>query len=293
MRSISQRTQHVKTYVELNIEALRRRMERPLMAWGLSRSLSKGCPYVTIKRLTRFVETQGLCHRQTIWRAVRDGMGTLFRAKVRGRLYFRGAREVAEIWGVDLTQHPVFLAIDKLSSLKRIRQGLVASFCTNRDRTISAAKLGELVARTPRWARAYLTQPDIEKQPNIMISEQAAPPFGQAIHPDLACRGYHRTRVNGQWRLARYLPNTYRADFGTAPYGIVGYPTASSSLTRGKRPKGALRRVFYHRPKAQPKAVNRLQDGQTVFLAQGNTKDFWGARIWHGWTRQWGAVGRC
>lgn len=263
------------------------------MVWGLSRSLSQGCPWVTIKRLTRFVEAQDLCHRQTIWRAVRDGMGTLFRAKVRGRLYFRGARQLADMWGIELGEHPVLLSIDKLSSLRRIRQGLVASWCTNRDRTISAAKLGELVGRTPRWARRYLTQPDIEKQPNIMLSAEPPPPFGQAIHPDLARQGYHRTKVNGYWRLAKYLPNTYRADLVTAPFGIVKYLTASSSMTRGQRPQGALRRVFYHRPKAHPRAVNRLQDGETVFLAQEKLVDFWGRACWHGWTRQWGVVGQC
>lgn len=289
MKRISQ----VKSFVKLNMEAMRRRQERPLMIWMLARALSRGCPWIHTKEIREFVEAHDLCHRQTVWQAIQDGMGTLFRHEIEGRLHCRGAREIADLWGVELTEHPVFLPIDRLSSLAGIRRAMVVSFVTNKEPMIAVAKFAELVRRTPRWARRYLTQPDIEKQFKVMVSERPPPPFAQAIDPELAGQGYHRAKINGQRRLVKHLPNRYRGHFVTAPYGIVKHPTAASSLTKGQRPQGDVRRVFYDRPKAQPRAVNRLQDGETVFLAQGETKDCWGRQCWHGWTRRWGVVGRC
>ena len=251
------------------------------MFWVLGRHLDRQGPgRARVKELQRFVTEHGLCSRQTLWRALHRGEGTFWR-RSGGWLYYKGVLELARDWNVDLRRHPVYLPIGDFVTLARFRRILVWSFCANKDRRISHARLAELVGRTARSVARYLA--GIDKQANVMRTARLI----DSVHVDLAKKGYFRTRIGDKWVLCKRLPNTYYWGADTAPFGLVRH--SHTVFTD----QGALRRVFYDKPRAAGRAIQGLQEGERVFVKIEGQTDFWGAQVWQGWTRQLGQVGVC
>lgn len=285
MSSIAQRTRRVKTYVELSFAALRGRVERPYFVWLLARGLDpSGSGRISLKAVRDFVADRRIATRQTLLRWLGQGDG-IFWTRSRTHLRLKGLLTVALTLDVDLRRHPVYLPIEGFRSLGRFRRALVGSFFGDKKRPMSHSTLGELIGRTPRSVGRYLR--GVPKTPKVMVSDRRPPPFSEPVHPDLAQQGYFRTKVDGQWVLAKRLPNSYYAPAETAPFGMVKRSYASSSLPEG------LRRCFYRNPKAAARAVEGLLEGERIFVLQEGKRDFWGCEVWTGWSRTLGMVGVC
>jgi len=278
---LRQNPPEVKSYLELNLEAMRRRQERPYMVWLILRHLDRqGSGWVFARDLRRFMEKHRLCHRQTLWRALKQGEGKLW-IRSGARLSYKGLLELALDWGLELRRHPVYLPIEGFGALARFRRALVASFFANKERIISHRRMGELVGRTARSVARYLA--GIEKHANVMLTARPI----DSVHIDLAKQGYFRTRIGDKWVLCKRLPNTYYWGAETAPFGLVKH--GHTLLTD----QGAMRRVFYDKPKAAGRAIQGLQEGERVFVKIDGQIDFWGAQAWEGWGRTLGMTAPC
>lgn len=280
----------IKSYVKLNIAALHRRLARPYGLWLLARLLdTRGQGKVRAIDLRRAACKYMHCHRQTVWRALQKQTDFWLPCNQPGWIRYIGVRELAQLWDIDLERHPVFIDLTELSTLQGLRAALLNTLFAGKARTISQARLGQLIDRVPRSIRHYLDSPALEKQHNIMVREANPPPLDVPLDPDLAKTGHFRGNINGRLRLLKRLPNTYfnpRAD--TAPFGLVKYSYKGSSL-----PKGSPRRLYFTKSAAARRAIERLIEGERIFCQLDGKTDAYGRLLWQGWERTFEVTQAC
>lgn len=279
----------VKTYIELNLAALRRRQARPYALWLLARLLdTRGEGRVRERDLYHTALSIMQCSRKTITRALSRDNGLWRECFWPDWIHYASVEQVANAWKTPLQHHPVFIPLETFRTLAKLRQALHNSFFANKPHTISQSTLGTLIDRTRRTVQRYLDTPTIEKHANIATCSIKPPPSADPMPPDLASTGYFRTRLDGQIVVARHLPNTYFCPGAiTAPFGQVKNQRGASSL-----PTGAPRRVFFTKPKAQARAIEQLIDGESIFCLK-NDKVRTPMRTWQQWTCTFGITQSC
>ncbi len=288
----------IKSYPELNLEVMRRRMEPQYRVWLLARYLDRiGGGYVRTKVLRRFVIEHGLFTRKTLYRAL-EGPSPLWRRSY-SLLYLTSVRHVAAYLEVELRSEPVLLPLTAFESMHALRSAFVASFMAGKPKTIAIATLCRLTGRTRRVVRDYLNSQHITKTPNAMVSARSPSPH---LDPGLAAKGYFHTRRHGKYLLVKRMPNTYESDLETAPRGITrkklrkpSYPTVSpppavedpagcSGEDLRDPLGGAPHRCYYREPKAASRALQALSPRETIYtLSEGET-DALGFQLWRGYT---------
>ena len=288
----------IKSYPELNLEVIRRRMEPQYRLWLLARYLDpggRGC--VGLKRLRRFVIEHELFTGKTFTRATNHSSPLWRRSG--DMLWLESVRKVAAYLEVELRSEPVLLPLTAFESMHALRSAFVASFMAGKPTTIAIATLCRLTGRTRRVVRDYLNSQHIIKTPNAMVSARSPSPH---LDPGLAAKGYFHTRRHGKYCLVKRMPNTYESELETAPRGITrkklrkpSYPTVSppppveepagcSGEDLRDPLGGAPHRCYYREPKAASRALQALSPRETIYtLSEGET-DALGFQLWRGYT---------
>ncbi len=269
--------EQVKSYPELNMAAMQRRKDKPYRLWLLCRYLdADGRGWVTLDALRRL--TAPMVTRQTLWRTLSQGEGAFWH-KDCDRVYLRGLQAIADHFETYPSTNPVLVPLADFAKIAAFRAALVATLFAKKERTISHATLARLTGRTRRTIISYMKRARVRVTENRMLSKRPVTPY---VDAELAEQGYYRTRINGHWHMVRRIPNSYDADFETAPHGMVKHLVKPSSTTQG-----ALSRRYFTKPTAIARAVERITEGETILTVTALATDA-GRRCWQGWTRQWG-----
>ena len=288
----------IKSYPDISLAAMRRRLEPQCRIWLLARHLDpKGSSRVPIKRLRKFVVRHRLCDRRTLFRALRAP--SIFYYKYGGWVQLTGVLKVADVLGVEFRSQPVMLPLASFASMKELRAAFVASYLSGKPRTIAHATLATLCGRTRRTVIRYLESQHVVKTPNAMSSVRKPSPH---LDPALAEQGYFHTRVNGRWRLVKRMPNTYETDLETAPRGMTVKQRRRSSFPTEEAPpsgeeslaspeksarldvRGIARRRYFEKQRAAHRALQSLSPDETVYTLCPNRQDDLGFQLWRGWT---------
>ena len=288
----------IKSYVEISLAVMRRRLEDQYRVWLLARHLDpKGSSRVQIKRLREFVLRHRICTHKTLQRALRDP--SIFWIKYGGWVQLIGVLKVADVLGVELRSQPVMLPLSAFSSMFHLRAVFVASYLSGKPRTIAIDTLSKLTGRSRSAIIRYLKSPHVVKIPNAMSSVRRP---SRHLDPDLARQGYFHTRVNGRWRLVKRMPNTYETDLETAPRGMTVKQRRRSSLSTEEAPspgeathgspeegascdpRGIARRRYYQKQRAAHRALQSLSPDETVYTLCPGRHDDLGFQLWRGWT---------
>lgn len=287
-----------KSYPELNLEVMRRRMEVQYRVWLLARELDRhgrGC--VSIGALRKFMRHHGICTRKTLYRAL-EGPSTFWRRN-RDRLWLTSVRKAAASLEVGLRSEPVLLPLTAFYSMQALRCAFVASFMAGKPKTIAIATMMSLTGRSRRIVQGYLNSQHITKTPNAMSSVRKPTPH---LDPGLAEQGYFHTRVGHRTVLVKRMPNTYESDLEQAPRGItrkkqrkpsystvpppppVEDPTGCSGDGSYDRPGGAPHRRYYREPKGAARALESLSPHETAYTLRKGATDALGFQLWWGYT---------
>jgi len=280
----------LKSYVELNIEALNRRKARAYTIWLLARALDpQGSGWVLSHHLRQAACKYMNCHRQTVWRALRQRTDFWLPCPDPKWIRYQSVGKLAETWGLILYRHPVYIDPTDFSTLQQLRATLLHTLFAGKPRTISHAKLGDLAHRTRGSVTRYLDSDKIEKHGNVMVCTAKPSPPDDPIDATLAKQGYFRSKINGLHRLLKRLPNTYfYPQAKTAPFGQIKNMQEGSSI-----PQGSFSRVFFTKSAAQRQAVESLLEGERIFCQQDGKTDAYGRRLWQGWSCTFGATQAC
>ena len=266
----------VKSYPEIDQAVLRQHLENDHRLWLLGRATDQaGRGWLTTQDLCQ----AGILSSDTIYRSLRNASGIFWERKG-NRVRFCSLLKVANALGCELRSRPVLWPISELKTIARFRAGLVGSMLAYKPRQIAHATWRKLTGMPGTTERRYVAPYKVRK--NITLSSRPAPRFGASVDVDLANQGFHRTKVNGQWRLATHRANTYATDMHyTTRFGMLKHQrSTTSSATRG------VRRLYYDKPKAGARAIEGLQPGEGVHVRLGTTKDFWDCQCWHTWSNQ-------
>ena len=288
----------VKSYAEISLEAMKRRLEGQYRFWLLARHLDpEGGGRVMIRDLRQFLVRHNLCDRKTLHRALRHP--SIFWTTYSGVLKLVSVLKVADELGVELRRRPVLLPLAAFASMKDLRDVFVASYLSGKPRTFAIQTLAELTGRTRRSVSRYLESRRVGRTPNAMTSVRRPSRY---LHPDLAKQGYFHTRVKGRWILVKRMPNTYQTDLETAPRGMTVKQTRRSSFSTEQSPssedeppsspeegacsgpRGMTHRLYYRKPQAANRALQSLSPGETVYTLSSGRHDDLGFQLWRGWT---------
>ena len=288
----------IKSYPQLSLEVMRRRLESQYRVWLIARHLDRrGRGYIPVKMLRRFVVRHRLCTRKTLQRAL-DGP-SIFWTGYYHALYLVGVCKVADALDVELSHRPVFLPLAAFSSIHQLRSVFVASYFAAKPRTIAIDTLAALTGRTRRSVSRYLESGHITKTSNFMRSVREP---GPTLDPALAEQGYFRANIRAQTVLVKRMPNTYESDLDTAPRGITRkQSTRPSSYTVtappiGESPplppagsavpalRGATRRRYFRKPKGARRALQSLSPHQPVYIEARHSPKRPPGQFWEGYT---------
>lgn len=291
----------IKTYPELNLEVMRRRLEDQYRFWLLARHLGRqGGHRIPIKRLRAFVTQHVICTRKTLFRAL--SRPSIFWEKYGYYLKFRGVLKVADALDVEFRSKPVMLPLACFSCLRELRGAFVASYFAGKPRTIAIDTLAMLTGRSRRTIIRYLQSSHIKKTPNVMTCRRD--PILD-LTPEMAKEGYFHGRVAGKNILLKRMPNTYETDLETAPRGITGKQRRRNSFYAGEKqvpprredgpnsPRGSTctreppRRLYYHKLAGANRALQSLRPNETVYSLSAGQSDDVGSQLWRGWTISW------
>ena len=288
----------IKSYPDLSLAVMRRRLEPQYRFWLLARHLDpKGSSRIPIKRLRTFLVQHHLCDRKTLFRALNQP--SIFWVKYGRWLKLRGVLKIADALDVELRSQPVMLPLACFCSLRELRAAFVASYFAGKPRTIAIDTLAILTGRTRRSIIRYLDSSHVKRTRNAMSSVRRP---SRHLHPDLAKEGYFHTKVDGRYRLVKRMPNTYETDLETAPRGITRKQTRRTSLSTEETPPpgdeprsspeggassgpgGSPRRLYYRKQRAANRALQSLSPGETVYTLCPGRQDALGFQLWRGYS---------
>lgn len=265
----------VKSYPEISLEVMRRRLEPQYRVWLLARHLDpggRGC--VTVGQLHRFVSRHHLCGPRVLQRALAHE--SVFFTRHHDDLWLRGLLKVARSLEVELHDRPTWIPLDDLSSMQRFRQALVASYFAHKPRTVAIDTLAALTGRSRRSVARYLSSEHVVKTPNVMYSRRDP---NTPLTPEMAQEGYFHSRLAGGTILVKRLPNTYETDLEPAAYGKVKQQRLSACST----PTGHLDRLYYAHPQGAARALQSLSPHRCLYLRSYNCFDDLGFQLWRGY----------
>ncbi|MCK4299406.1 MAG: hypothetical protein KAX80_07730 [Planctomycetes bacterium] len=264
----------VKSYPEISLEAMRRRLEPQYRVWLLARHLDRpGRGGVLIQSLRELVSDHSLYSVRVLERAI--AKPSVFYERGPGHVWLHSLHKVAEALDVDLRDRPTWIPLADFASMFRLRQALVASYFAHKPRTVAIDTLAMLTGRSRRTVSRYLESEHIVKTPNVMSSRRDP---HTDLTPEMAQEGYFHSRVAGKTVLVKRMPNTYTTDLEPAAYGQV----KQQRLSPLSHPTGELRRRYYSHPKGAARALQALSPHETVFLLSGNCFDDLGFQLWRG-----------
>jgi len=159
----------IKSYPEISLEVMNRRLEGQYRLWLLARHLDdRGTGWVTLWQLRRFIRNKGLFTMKTVERALAND--SVFWVRDGRRIYITGILKVADALDVTLRDRPTWLPIEDFASMLTLRQAFVASYFAHMPKTIAIATLAALTGRTRRAVSRYLSSRHIIKAKNAMLS---------------------------------------------------------------------------------------------------------------------------
>jgi len=265
----------VKSYPEISLAVMRRRLEPLYRVWLLARHLDRpGRGWVSIKYLRHFVSSQRLFGLRALERAI--AKRCIFYHQFRGYLELHGVHKVAAALDVELRDRPTLLPLGAFTSMLQLRQAFVASRFAHKPRTIAIATLVMLTGRSRRTVSRYLQSEHIVKTPNAMICRRDP---SLDLTPEMAQEGYFHGRVAGKTALLKRMPNTYETDLEPAAFGQV----KSQRLSPLSTPAGGFNRRYFSHPKGAARALQALSPHESVFLLSGNCFDDMGSQLWRGY----------
>lgn len=273
---VSDDTCVVKSYPEISLEVMRRRLEPQYRIWLLARYLDpggRGC--VTISFLRQFVRRQRLFGLRVLERAI--ARRCIFYHQFRGYLETHSMLKVAAALDVELRDRPTWIPLSAFTSMLELRQAFVASHFAHKPRTVAIDTLAMLTGRSRRSVSRYLDSDHVVKTPNVMISQRDP---HTDLTPEMAQEGYFHSWVAGKTVLVKRMPNTYETDLEPAAYGQVKQQRLSPLST----PSGGFRRRYFSHPKGAARALQALSPHESVFLLSGNCFDDLGFQLWRGFS---------
>ncbi len=264
----------VKSYPEISLEVMRRRLEPQYRVWLLARHLDRpGRGGVSIKYLRQFVRQQRLFGLRALERAI--AQPCIFYHRHRDNLWIHSMHKVARALDVELRDRPTLLPLSAFNSMLELRQAFVSSHFAHKPRTIAIASLAMLTGRSRRTVSRYLDSDLVVKTSNVMICRRDP---SLDLTPEMAQEGYFHGRVAGKTVLLKRLPNTYETTLEPAAFGRV----KSQRLSPLSTPPGVFDRRYFSHPKGAARALQALSPHETVLFLSGNCFDDLGSQLWRG-----------
>ena len=149
----------VKTYCELNRNALANHEESLLRLWYLCRYVDHNQGWIALSQLNSVLPFGS----QTLNILIKKGGGTYWHIGKPGILWLHSLERVALHLQTNLSHHPVFIPLSQLATLGKFTVSCFASAFVDRKSMISQTALAKLYGRTRRRYRlnGRIVQPAI------------------------------------------------------------------------------------------------------------------------------------
>ena len=209
---------------------------------------------------------------QSIKRYVNQGLGKYWDMGRPDTIRLKSLEKLCAYLEVNLVMHPVWIPVTAFENLDDFVVNAFASFFANKERTISHAALATMYNRKRGTILQWCKKSGLDVTRNAMLSNR---PVEDKVDPVLASQGYHRAWINGTAHMVKKMPNSYKSNMETAPYGLVKRIRAASLPTS----TGAARRLYFDNPKGLHKRLAGLRNDEVIYEPSTiNTDD--GRRLW-------------
>jgi hypothetical protein len=257
-----------KSWPELSRAAIHRHEEGLIRVWYACRC-SQGIVQIdTIKTLLSLGD-------QSIKKYIIQGLGKYWDMGRPDNIRLKSLEKLCNYLEIKPTMHPVWIPITAFENLDDFTLAAFASFFADKERTISHAALAKMYNRKRMTIIRWCQKAEIEVTHNAMLSDR---PVEDRVDPELSAQGYQRAWINGTAHMVKKMPNSYKSDMETAPYGLVKRIHVASLPTS----TGAARRLYFDNPKGLHKRLAGLTGDEVIYEPTKDCTDD-GRRLWSSW----------
>ena len=257
----------VKTYGELNAEALRTGRDRELVVWYLLRYLDKpGSGRVRLERLAAFVKSKRLWSQTNLERRLARGEGHFWTVHTTWHgqtIRYKSLQALCETFGVIPCADPMPMPLSALGRLGRCRAHLYAAWITGRQ--LGRAKITEITGAPAGSQRRYEKLAGVTVEKNISVRAYQE---GDQLAPG---RWVARSRT-GQLLYNVRMVNRYTTQLEAFARGQLRKVRRN---LRGLEKAGPIGRLYFQSTWQASKSKTR---GAPYYIARHRT--WHGAHLW-------------
>jgi len=259
----------VKSYPELNSAALKAKETRFLRLWLVLRLIDNtGQGFLLYERVEKFVLEHKVYTIRNLYKTLEDGDGLWWICYPKGVRYM-SLRRLCVFFDIHLSQHPALIPLSDLRKIGDFRAMCQATLYAEKPTTIATSTVASITGASRQTVIRRNKRARVRASENFMVSQR---PANDAVIPELAQQGFRRSGD----QLVKQLPNTYTVDIETTRRGMARGASRCSSTGRRRT------RLYYEKLSAALRAVQRLADGENIFIAIGHSRT---ARLWQGIAR--------
>lgn len=272
------RLSHLKTYPALFDAAHQQGRDRQYRLWTIARFLDpKGSGRIPVARLEEFAtdtHARGLS-ASVLCRLLQAGDGTfwtVYEADGERWIKLRGLANVSEALGVEkLRANPVYLELRYARSLRAFRAACLYSRFAGDELSnpISRKTIEKISGVKPRTQRAYARA----LGDRLDVQQNAATTSREWSRGDDVPDGHFVDYVDGETRVLRWLPNSYRLHFLVAPRGMTRHVNRQlrghSARTPGAEARN-VKRLFYKSARGAVRRMQQLAEGDWFYHPGGD-----------------------
>lgn len=252
----------VRTFPELSLAALAKHRDVLLRVWYIARALdTNGVGWVNPDDLKAYCIAHCIASAPTLRRLLKRGDGDYW-ARVGSRLYLTSALKLAQALDCAPLRWCVAIPAESFERLATFRAALVEShFARKGTHIIAQSTLAGLTGRTRPTINKYLK--GVPREKNAILTRLTG------ITEELRDTGHFLTFANGQKQVAKRMPNRYHTTLVATGWGQHRQHEVRQArrvfYAQGVTP----RRLYFDCAGAGARAINRLGDGESAFVALG------------------------
>ena len=215
----------------------------------------------------------------TLRRLIARGEGKYW-TKVGSRLYLRSALKLSEALDCAPPRWCVDIPLVQFEKLSTFRAALVEStFATSPNgKIVSQSTLGRITDRTRQTISRYLK--GVRRERNATLTDIDPHALTERERDD----GYFVTVIDGARVVMRHMPNRYHTNLTATGWGQNRRREVKDARHVFYAQSARPQRLYYESAGAGAKAINRLGDEDSVFMALKisgqDVRDVLGNRVW-------------
>lgn len=254
--------EHIKTYPELNLAAIKGKQSRQLRLWYLLRALDPRGDGRVHKQEVQKVLSDILSY-ESFRRALHDGESIFWETRPRADsgdwIVLRGLPKLCKTFDIfKLSRDPVLIPVQCCKNMAEFRAFIHNSWHTKPDANpISRQVMTKLSGAAKSTQVRYDKATDTQSTENRSLTGRST--SNGTIPEEKRKEGYYTLYLDGKFQEVKHLPNSYYADMQTAPRGRIRHTNRELKACLVGQEMDVHERRYFRNPKSFLRCKHRSE----------------------------------